>query len=89
MPTLDGLKLLEILSEKKIHIPVICLTALTGDEVEVKAFEFGARIPIGLLYETQRPTYEDTEPVLSRGALVDQPLGLDRATFEEILAETM
>lgn len=42
MPTLDGLKLLEILSEKKIQIPVICLTALTGDEVEVKAFEFGA-----------------------------------------------
>jgi DNA-binding SARP family transcriptional activator len=42
MPTLDGLKLLEILSEKKIQIPVICLTALTGDQVEVKAFEFGA-----------------------------------------------
>jgi len=42
MPTLDGMKLLEILSEKKIHIPVICLTALTGDQVEVRAFEFGA-----------------------------------------------
>ncbi len=53
-----------------------------------KSFEFGARIPIGLLYEAQRPTYEDTEPVLGRGALVDQPLGLDRATFEEILSET-
>jgi DNA-binding SARP family transcriptional activator len=42
MPTLDGLKLLEILNDKKIQTPVICLTALTGDEVEVKAFEFGA-----------------------------------------------
>jgi 2-oxoglutarate/2-oxoacid ferredoxin oxidoreductase subunit beta len=54
-----------------------------------KAFEFGARIPIGLLYETQRPTYEDTEPVLQRGPLVEQRLGIDRQTFDEILAETM
>ena len=34
-------------------------------------------------------TYEDTEPVLSWGPLVDQPLGLDPRTFQEILAETM
>jgi 2-oxoglutarate ferredoxin oxidoreductase subunit beta len=54
-----------------------------------KALEFGPRIPIGLLYETQRPTYEDTEPVLRAGPLVEQPLGLDRRTFEEVLAETM
>jgi 2-oxoglutarate ferredoxin oxidoreductase subunit beta len=54
-----------------------------------KSLEFGARIPIGLLYRTEKPTYEDTEPVLSRGPLVDQPLGLDPHTFQEILAETM
>jgi 2-oxoglutarate ferredoxin oxidoreductase subunit beta len=54
-----------------------------------KALEFGSRIPIGLLYRDERPTYEDTEPVLGKGALVGQPLGLDRATFDEILAETM
>jgi 2-oxoglutarate ferredoxin oxidoreductase subunit beta len=54
-----------------------------------KALEFGSRIPIGLLYETVRPTYEDTEPVLRRGPLVDQPLGIDPKTFAEILAETM
>jgi 2-oxoglutarate ferredoxin oxidoreductase subunit beta len=54
-----------------------------------KSFEFGDKIPIGLLYQTQRPTYEDTEPVFQNGPLVDQPLGLDRATFDEILAETM
>ena len=71
------------LEERDEYNPADFMTAVE------KAFEFGPRIPIGLLYETQRPTYEDTEPVLSRGALVDQPLGLDRATFEEILAETM
>ena len=54
-----------------------------------KSFEFGDKIPIGLLYQTQRPTYEDTEPVFNNGPLVDQPLGLDRETFDAILAETM
>jgi hypothetical protein len=54
-----------------------------------KALEFGARIPIGLLYSLDKPTYEDTEPVLSRGPLVDQPIGIDQRTFQEILAETM
>lgn len=54
-----------------------------------KALEFDARIPIGLLYRTDRPTYEDTEPVLRRGPLTDQPLGLDGATLAEVLAETM
>ncbi len=59
------------------------------DAAMKKSFEFGDKIPIGLLYQTQRPTYEDTEPIFQNGPLVDQPLGLDRATFDEILAETM
>jgi 2-oxoglutarate ferredoxin oxidoreductase subunit beta len=54
-----------------------------------KALEWGPRIPIGLLYQGRRDTYEDTEPLLRRGPLVDQPLGLDREIFDEILAETM
>jgi hypothetical protein len=37
----------------------------------------------------ERPTYEDSEPVLLKGPLVDQPLGLDRGTLDAILAETM
>jgi len=54
-----------------------------------KALEFGSRLPIGLLYQTQRPTYEDSEPVFQKGPLVEQPLGIDRRTFDELLAETM
>jgi 2-oxoglutarate ferredoxin oxidoreductase subunit beta len=54
-----------------------------------KAMEFGARIPVGLLYRTERPTYEDTEPVLRQAPLVEQPLGLDPKTFAAILEETM
>jgi len=54
-----------------------------------KSMQFGARIPIGLLYSVDKPTYEDSEPVFAKGPLVDQPLGLDARTFQDILAETM
>ena len=54
-----------------------------------RSVEFGQRIPIGLLYRTERPIYEDSEPVLHDGPLVEQRLGLDRKTFDELLAETM
>jgi 2-oxoglutarate ferredoxin oxidoreductase subunit beta len=54
-----------------------------------KAFEFGEKIPIGCLYRTTKPIYDDSEPVLAQGPLVDQPFGLDRRTFDEILAEMM
>jgi 2-oxoglutarate ferredoxin oxidoreductase subunit beta len=40
-----------------------------------KAFEWGARIPIGLFLKVERPTYEDEEPALRSGVpLVKQPL---------------
>ena len=41
-----------------------------------KAFEWGARIPIGLFYKVERPTYEDEEPALrvSGKPLAKQPL---------------
>jgi len=54
-----------------------------------RAFEFGERIPIGKLYEVERPTYEDTEPVIAEQPLVDQELGLDAETFAALLAESM
>jgi 2-oxoglutarate ferredoxin oxidoreductase subunit beta len=54
-----------------------------------KSMEFEPKIPIGLLYRTERPTYEDREAVLRRGPLVTQSLGMDEATFQQILAETM
>ena len=54
-----------------------------------KAFEWGDRIPLGLLYQSEQPTYEDSDPVLERGAPVNQPLGIEPSIFEEMLAETM
>jgi len=53
------------------------------------AMEFGDRIPIGLIYKVERPTYEDSEPVLSNGPLVRQPLGIKKELFDQLLEETM
>ena len=41
-----------------------------------KALEWGDKIPIGLFYQVERPTYEDLEEVLSAGPLAQQPAGL-------------
>lgn len=54
-----------------------------------KAFEWGDRIPLGLLYQSEQPIYEDSEPVLQRGPLVKQPLGIEPSLLQELLAETM
>lgn len=42
MPNLDGFRLLEVVSTKKIHTPVIFLTGHEGDDREVRGFEMGA-----------------------------------------------
>jgi 2-oxoglutarate ferredoxin oxidoreductase subunit beta len=52
-----------------------------------KAFEWGERIPLGLLYKTEQPTYEDSEPILQKGALVKQPVGVDHKLFEALVEE--
>jgi 2-oxoglutarate ferredoxin oxidoreductase subunit beta len=54
-----------------------------------KSYEWGDRIPLGLIFQAERPTYEESEPVLERGPVVDQPLGLKQEVFDQLLAETM
>ncbi|HTT35912.1 MAG TPA: thiamine pyrophosphate-dependent enzyme [Thermoplasmata archaeon] len=41
-----------------------------------KALEWGDKIPIGLFYRTDRPSYEDLEEVLAAGPLAHQTAGL-------------
>ena len=52
-----------------------------------KSMEWGDRIPIGLFYRTIKPTYEDTEPVLENGPLVDQKLDIDSKLYDQLLEE--
>jgi 2-oxoglutarate ferredoxin oxidoreductase subunit beta len=52
-----------------------------------KAFEWGDSIPLGVIYKTVQPTYEDSEPIFKKGALVKQPLEIDKKTFAELVHE--
>src|SRR5947209_2008200 len=54
-----------------------------------KSYEWGDRIPLGLVFQAERPIYEDSEPVMQDGPVVDQPIGLSHELFDEIMAETM
>ncbi|MCH6553711.1 MAG: hypothetical protein IH793_06085 [Acidobacteria bacterium] len=55
----------------------------------MSAGKWGDRIPLGLFYRDQQPTYEDSEPAFKRGPLVHQPLGVDPALFQSLLDELM
>ncbi|MFQ6012403.1 MAG: thiamine pyrophosphate-dependent enzyme [Thermoplasmata archaeon] len=52
-----------------------------------RAHEWGDRIPIGLFYEDDKPTYEAEEPALKRGPLVKQPLGLSEEQGAALIRE--
>lgn len=54
-----------------------------------KSFEWGDRIPMGLFYKDQQPTYEDSEPAFKRGPLVGQSLALDPTLFQSLVEELM
>ena len=47
------------------------------------ASEWGEKIPIGILYRNERPSFEDHFPVLSRGPLINKEL--DRAMLKDIM----
>jgi len=52
----------------------------------LKAEEWGERIPIGVFYREDRPSYEKNFPALENGPLVDQPLECD---MDELFKEYM
>src|SRR5215469_16944238 len=54
-----------------------------------RAFEWGDKIPIGVFYRQEQPTYEDHEKAFRRGPLVKQKLGLASETFDSLMEEFM
>lgn len=50
-----------------------------------RSLEWGDKIPIGLFYKTDKPTYEDLEEVLRAGPLAGQPAGI--ADLSKVLDE--
>jgi 2-oxoglutarate ferredoxin oxidoreductase subunit beta len=63
------------------HDPSRALAALE------KSFEWGDRIPIGLFYRDDQPTYEESDPALGRGPLVKQTLGIEEPLFRSLIEE--
>ncbi len=59
----------------------------TGDKAAAisKAMEWGERIPIGVIFERARPTFEDQLPAIKQRPLVNQPL--QPAGVEKLLSE--
>jgi 2-oxoglutarate ferredoxin oxidoreductase subunit beta len=53
------------------------------DQALEKAREWGERIPLGVLYENTRPTFEAHVPALAAGSVIHRPV--DRERLEEIL----
>ena len=54
-----------------------------------RSAEWGDRIPIGLLYKDDQPTYEDSERVFQKGPLTQQPLRADKAVFQSLIDENL
>lgn len=54
-----------------------------------RSFEWGERIPFGLFYRDNQPTYEDSVTAYRNGALVKQKLGLDDTLLADLVEEFM
>ncbi|HKF58436.1 MAG TPA: thiamine pyrophosphate-dependent enzyme, partial [Blastocatellia bacterium] len=54
-----------------------------------RALEWGDRIPIGIFYRDEQPTYEDHEKAFRDGPLVKQALGLGAETFDALVDKLM
>jgi len=55
-----------------------------------RGYEWGEEIPIGLFWQrTDLPALDELEPVLERGPVARQPLGIDQATAQTLIAELM
>jgi len=50
-----------------------------------KAQEWGDKIPLGVLYKTNRPTFESLQPVLNKGTLISQET--DPSKLHDVLDE--
>ena len=56
------------------------------NQAYAKAEEWGEKIPIGVFYKEDRPSYEKNFPALEKGPLVDQPIERD---MDELFKEFM
>jgi 2-oxoglutarate/2-oxoacid ferredoxin oxidoreductase subunit beta len=54
-----------------------------------RAHEWGDKIPIGVVFKDEQPTYEDSDAVLKRGPVVKQSMRIDKDVFDGLITELM
>ena len=54
-----------------------------------RADEWGDKIPLGVVYKSEQPTYEDSEPAFKKGPVAKQPLRLEQSVFDSLIEENM
>jgi len=54
-----------------------------------KANEWGDRIPIGVAYKSEQPTYEDSVAAFKKGPLAHQSMQIDKGVFQTLIDENM
>ncbi len=52
-----------------------------------KSYEWESKIPIGVFYKADKPTYDADEPALQDGPLVNQPLDTGKRIAKQLLEE--
>jgi 2-oxoglutarate ferredoxin oxidoreductase subunit beta len=52
-----------------------------------KALEWGDRIPLGVIYKNNRPTFDERVPLIKELPLVNQEQSVDRSKIEAVLME--
>jgi len=54
-----------------------------------RAHEWGDKIPIGVVFKDEQPTYEDSDAVLKKGPVVKQSMRIDKGVFDGLITELM
>jgi 2-oxoglutarate ferredoxin oxidoreductase subunit beta len=54
-----------------------------------RSHEWGDRIPIGLFFKDEQPTYESSDVVLRKGSIAKKDLHIDKGVFQSLVTELM
>ena len=71
------------LEDEKGYDPANVRTAME------RSHEWGDRIPIGLFFKDEQPTYESSDLVLRKGPIVKQDMHIDKGVFQGLITELM
>ena len=54
-----------------------------------RSHEWGDRIPLGLFFKDDQPTYESSDVVLRKGSIAKASMNIDKGVFQSLVTELM